>query len=174
MIEKLRTLMDKIYGIPEGILVWVNIVLAGFVALAHGGALALTFSQPTPDASDIGQLASVSLPIVTVVFISAAIALIKTHLRQRVLAFHGIVLSVGVSFLIIWALSVFVNGPPEGVRFSWSVGFLSALAFYASVLLCRFSFASYFRSSWATYYSPVIVLACVALIDTGVFVRLVA
>lgn len=174
MIETLRTLLEKAYGIPERTLVWVNIVLAGLVALAHGGALALTFSEPTPDASEIRQLASISLPIVIVIFISAAAALINSQLRPRVLAFHGIVLSAAEGFLLLWALGVLFNGAPEGVRFSWSVGFLSASACYASVLLCRFSFAPYLRSSWAVYYGPVITLACAALIDVGVFVRLVA
>jgi hypothetical protein len=174
MIETLRRLLEKAYGIPERTLVWVNIVLAGFVALAHGGALALTFSQPTPDASEIRQLASISLPIVIVVLISAAAALITSQLWPRVLAFHGIVLSAGVGFLLLWALGVLFNGAPEGVRFSWSVGFLSASACYASVLLCRFSFAPHLRSSWAVYYGPVITLACAALVDVGVFVRVVA
>ena len=35
MIETLRTLLEKAYGIPEQTLVWMNIVLAGLVALAY-------------------------------------------------------------------------------------------------------------------------------------------
>jgi hypothetical protein len=174
MIETLRTLLAKAYSIPERNLVWVNIVLAGFVALAHGGALALTFSAPTHDAAEIQQLASISLPIVAVVFVTAAAALLKSRLQPRVLALHGIVLAAGVSLLLLWALGVLFNGAPEGVRFSWSVGFLSASACYASVLFCRFSVPPHLRSSWGVYYGPAITLACAALVDFGVFFRVVA
>ncbi len=172
MVEALRTLLEKAYAIPGRNLVWVNIALAGFVALAHGGALALTYATPTPDASEIRQLAFISLPIVAVVLITAAIALISAQLRPKVLALHGILLAAGVGFLLLWALGVLFKGIPEG-RFSWSVGFLSASACYAAVLFYRFSIPLHLRSSRGTYYAPVIALACAVPVDIGVFFRVV-
>lgn len=166
----LRMLLDKVYSISERKLVWVNIALAGFVALAHGGALAVTYAKPTPDASEIRQLAFISLPIAAIVILAAAAALIYAQLRPRVLALHGIILAAGASFLLLWALGVLLNGVPEG-RFSWSLGFLTVLVFYAAVLFCRFSIPSHLRSSWGIYYAPIFALICAAPVDVGVFLR---
>ena len=172
MIKTLRTFLEKTYAIPGRNFLWVNIALAGFVALAHGGALAVTYVTPTPMASEIRQLALISLPVVAVVLITAAGGLISTQLRLRVLALHGIVFAAGESFLLLWALGVLFNGLPQG-RFSWSVGFLSASACYASVLFCRFSIPMHLRSSWGAYYAPVFALACAVPLDFGVLIRVV-
>lgn len=172
MIDTLRTLMEKTYAISERKLVLINIALAGFVALAHGGALATTFSKPTPEAEEIRQLASISLPIAAVVLLSAIAALVNTRLRPKVLAFHAIALTTGAGFLLLWALSVLFNGLPEG-RFSWSLGSLSAAVFYAALLFCRFSVSPQLRSSQGVYYGPILALACAVPVDVGVFLRVV-
>ena len=172
MNETSRRLLDKIYSISERKFVWVNIVLAGFVAFAHGGALAVTYAKPTPDAAEIRQLALISLPIVVAVILTAAAALFYAQLRPRVLALHGIILAGGESVLLFWALGVLVNGIPEG-RFSWSVGLLTASVCYAAVLFCRFSIPSHLRSSWGVYYAPIFAFACAAPIDIGVFLRVI-
>ena len=168
----LRMLLDKIYSISERKFVWVNFAIAVFVALAHGGALAITYSKPTPDASDIRQLASISLPLAAAVILTAASALVYARLRPRVLKFHGIILAVGAGFLLFWALGVLLNGLPDG-RFSWSVGFLSVSVFYVAVLFCRFSIPSHLRSLWGVYYAPIFALICAAPVDVGVFLRVV-
>ena len=172
MNETLRILLDKAYSIPERKFVWVNIVLAGVVAFAHGGALAVTYAKPTPDAAEIRQLALISLPIAIVVILTAAAALFYAQWRPRVLALHGIVFAVGVSILLFWALGVLVNGIPEG-RFSWSVGFLTASVGYAAVLFCRFSIPPHLRSSRGVYYAPIFALICAAPVDVGVLLRVI-
>jgi len=173
MNETLRILLDKAYSIPERKFVWVNIAYAGFVALAHGGALAVTYTKPTLDAAEIRQLALISLPIVAIVLLTAVAALAYAKLRPRVLALHGVIFAIGESLLLFWALGVLVNGIPEG-RFSWSVGFLTASVCYAAVLFCRFSIPSHLRSSWGVYYAPIFAFACVAPVDIGVFSRVVS
>jgi hypothetical protein len=172
MIEVLRTILDKAYAISERNLLCVNIAISGLVALAHGGALAITYATPTPEASEIRLLASFSLPIVAVVLITAIAALVIAQLKPRVLALHGIVLTAGSGCLLLWALGVLFNGIPEG-RFSWSVGLLSASVFYAVVLLCRFSVTANLRSSWRIHYAPFFALACALPVDVGVFFRVV-
>ena len=166
----LRLLLDRVYSIPERKLIWVNIALAGFVALAHGGALAATYAKPTPDASEIRQLAFISLPIASLVIVTAVAALIYAQLRPRVLALHGIILAVGESILLFWALGVLLNGIPDG-KFSWAVGFLTVSVCYVAALFCRFSIPSHLRSSWDIYYAPLFALICAVPVDVGVFLR---
>ena len=172
MNETFRTLLDKVYSVPERKFVWINIVLAGFVAFAHGGALAVTYAKPTPDAAEIRQLALISLPIVVIVILTAAVALVYAKLRPTVLALHGVILAVGESLLLFWALGLLVHGIPEG-RFAWSVGFLTASACYAAILFCRFSIPLHLRSSRGVYYAPIFAVACAAPVDIGVFLRVV-
>ena len=172
MNEIFCMLLDKAYSISERKFVWVNIAYAGFVALAHGGALAVTYAKPTPDAAEIRQLALISLPIVAIVLLTAVAALVYAKLRPRVLALHGVIFAIGESLLLFWALGVLVNGIPEG-RFSWSVGFLTASVGYAAVLFCRFSIPPHLRSSWGVYYAPMFAVACAAPVDIGVLLRVV-
>jgi len=113
MIEALRTLLGKAAGIPEKGLLWVNVGLACLVAVAHGGALAITHAKPSPDAEGIRQLAMFSLPITAVVIVTAAAALFRINLRHWVLSVHGFVLAGSAAAALLWALSIFLEGIPK-------------------------------------------------------------
>jgi hypothetical protein len=167
----LRALLGKADAIPEQALLWVNVALAGVVALSHGGALALTYSRPTPDAESIRQIAMFSLPIAAIVVVTAAIALFRADLRHRVLGIHGIVLAGSAMALLLWAGDILVRGIPEG-GFSWGVGLLSAWVAYSFFILCRFSVPVALRSHPLIFYTPFFALVVALPIDVGVFIRL--
>jgi hypothetical protein len=169
----LRTLLGKVDGIPEHAFLWVNVGLACFVALAHGGALAITYAKPTPEAEDIRQLAMFSLPIAAAVIVTAALALIQGGARRRVLAVHGYVLAGSAAAMLLWALDILLKGIPEG-NFSWSPGLLSAWVCYSFFVLCRFSLPDGVRNHAAILYTPLVALVIALPIDVGVFIRLMA
>jgi hypothetical protein len=167
----LRTILGKVGGIPEPIFLWVNVGLACFVALAHGGALAITYAKPTAEAEGIRQLAMFSLPIATVVIVTAVAALVRATLRRRVLGLHGFVLAGSAVAMLLWALGILLKGIPEG-NFSWGVGLLSVWVCYSFLILCRFSVPSGLRDHPAIYYAPLVALGIAAPVDVGVFIRL--
>lgn len=167
----LRTLLGKADSIPEKIFLWVDAGVACFVALAHGGALASTYAKPTPDAEGIRQLALFSLPLATVVIVTAAAALIRVEFRRQILSVHGFILAGSAVALLLWALGILFNGIPEG-NFSWSVGFLTVWVGYSVFVLCRFSLPRPIRTHLAVLYAPVMALVVAAMVDVGVLARL--
>jgi len=167
----LRALLGKANAVPEHALLWVNVGLACFVALAHGGALAITYAKPSPEAENIRQIAMFSLPIAAIVIVTAATALIRADLRRRVLGIHGIVLAGSAVALLLWALDILLHGIPEG-GFSWSPGLLSAWVGYSFFVLCRFSLPIELRSRSAIFYAPLVALVVAMPIDVGVLIRL--
>jgi hypothetical protein len=152
-------------------LLWVNVGLACFVALAHGGALALKYSKPTPDAESIRQLTPFSLSLAAVVIVTAAAALIRVEFGRRVLGVHGVILVGSAAALLLWAAHILFSGIPEG-KFIWSVGFLTAFVGYSVFVLCRFTLPLRLRTHDAVLYAPAIALAVAAVVDIGVLVRL--
>ena len=171
MIAVLRTFLGKADGIPEKGLLWTNAGLACFIAFAHGGALAITYSKPTPDAEDIRQLAMFSLPMAAVVIATAVVALIRVDLRRWVLGVHGFVLASSAAAGLFWASSILLVGMPAG-NFRWTVGWLSAWVTYSVFVLCRFSLPPRLRAHPAVFYAPVIALVVAATVDISVLLRL--
>ena len=167
----LRALLIRIDSVPERALLWVNTGLACFVALAHGSALALTYSNPTPEADEIRQLAAISLPMAAAVIVTAFTALIRPNLRRSMLAVHGFVLVASAIYLLLWAVHILIEGTPKG-NFSWSVGFPTVWVCYSFFVLSRFSLPSRVRVWPAVYYAPLLALAVAAPIDVGVFVQM--
>ncbi len=170
MIARLRALLIKVNGIPEHGLLWANVGLACFVALAHGGALAISLSKPTPNTEGIRHLAMFSLPIALIVITSAGLALVLPKWRGRVLGIHGYVFSASAVALLLWALNLLVNGLSQG-NFTWSVGFLSAWVCYSVLLAGRFSVPPNLRTHEAVFYAPAAALLLSLPLDVGVFIR---
>jgi hypothetical protein len=171
MIATLHRWLAKADAMSERKLLLINVALACFVALAHGGALAITYTKPTPDAEGIRHLASISLPIAALVILSAAVALFSPGSRRTVLSLHGLVFAASSVLMLLWGLGLLVNGIPEG-NFSWSVGLFSLWVAYSVFVLSRFTLPSYLRSQPVVFYAPVAALLIAAVIDIGVFLRL--
>lgn len=169
----LRALGEKLDTIPEPVLLLGNAGLAGFVMLAHGGALLLTYFQPHPDVQMIRTLAACSLPLSILVIVSAALAWLKPRLRSRVLAMHGVVLVVSAILLLGWAAKILATGIPTG-NFSWSPGLMSGWVWYAFYILRRYTLPASVRQTTVGFYLHFIALATALPVDLGVFMRLAA
>ena len=167
-----RALLDKADGVPGKLILWINLALCAFVGVAHGGALAITYVKPTPDAQGIRQLAAISLPLVAVVSITAAVALLWPQLRRPTLKLHGAVLALGAVAAWFWALSLVIGGIPEG-NFAWSPGLMSLLVAYGIYVFSRYSVPDGVRGHAAFFYAPLAALVVAVPIDLVVFVRLI-
>ena len=166
----LRALVNKVDGVSERALLWTNVALSCFVGLAHGGALAITYAKPTPDADAIRQLASISLPLAAVVLLTSVAGLARVDFRRPALAIHGLIFAAAAVVTLLWALSILVRGLPEG-RFVWSVGMMTALLVYGFFVASRYSVPKPFREHVAVFYAPLLALVVSLPIDVAVFVK---
>jgi hypothetical protein len=166
----LRSLVATIDRIPPPALLGINIGLACFVALAHGGALAVSYIKPTPETDGIRQTAAISLPLAAIVIATAIAALFRSGLRRPMLAIHGLVLIASATYLLVYAVNLLVTGIPKG-NFAWMVGLLTFWVWYSFFVLTRFSIPEKARGWAPVFYSPLIALAIVSVIDVGVFVQ---
>jgi len=151
----------------------VNALIACFVTLAHGGALAISLSKPTPHADEIRQLSMISLPLAILVLASAVAAFIRPGLVPGVLRMHGAVIAVSAIALLLWAVTVLVGEPPSE-RFIWTTGLLTAWVVYSVFVLTRHTLSQSTRKNYAVYYSPILALFIVLPLDIGVALRLLS
>jgi hypothetical protein len=172
MTRLLRTLLGKADTLPLRLFLWIDLGLAGFVALAHGGALLLVRAHPTADAAQIESIATISLPLSALIALSAVIGLAAVRTRKIVLSLHGIVFSVAAMIELVWGLSLILGGIPKG-NFSWGAGMFSASICYAAFVFSRFCFPERLRAIAAIYYAPAIALGIAVPIDFGVFFRFI-
>lgn len=173
MIATLHRWLAKADAMSERKLLLINLALACFVALAHGGALAITYTRPTPDAEGIRQLATISLPIAALVILSAAVALFSPGPRRTVLSVHGLVLAVSAVLMLLWGLQLLVNGIPDG-NFSWSAGLFTLWVAYSAFVFCRFTLPSHLRRHPVAFHAPVAALLIAAVVDIGVLLRIMS
>jgi hypothetical protein len=168
----LRAVLGKVDRIPESVLLWINVALAGFVALAHGGALAITYLQSVPEAGDIRQIASISLPIAAVVILTGVAALVRANYRRAALAIHGVLLGVSAIAILLWALSLVAGGIPYA-NFAWSPGLMTAWVCYSVFVASRYSVPGRLRTRDSAFYAPLFTLVIAASVDVGVLMRFI-
>ena len=173
MKAKILRLLEKAHGLPEKRLLWINVGMACFVGLSHGGALALTYVEPSPFADSTRRLASFSLPLVVLFLITSTAALLREDWRRPVLGLQGVVLASSAIVLSLWVLDIVVNGLPGG-NLSFSMGFLSVWVGYSVLVACRFSLPPELRSHPTTYLAPLVALAITAIVELGLLIRFIA
>jgi hypothetical protein len=171
MIGRLRAFIDWAEALPERRLLWINLGIACLVFLAHGGALAISASKPTPETEGIATLAAFSLPAASLVILSALAGLMRSDWGPRVLALHGLLLAIGALSGVGWAATLVVAGIPK-VNFSWQPGLLSASVWYAFLIFSRFSLPDHLKALPSVRYLPMVALVVVLPVDIGVFLRL--
>lgn len=171
--QAFRYLDDVLDRIPDYIPLIVNVCLAGFVFLAHGGALALACLTGANDMKDILPLASVTLPLAAIVGLSSILGFFQPRFRSPILASHAIVLCVGAVALLLWSTSLLFKGIPEG-NFGWSPGMLTFFCVYPVYLLRRTLLAKFIHRSRAIRLAPLAVLIIAVTVDVGVFVRTIS
>jgi hypothetical protein len=170
MTHLLRSLLIKADAWSPRALLWVNIVLAGFVTVAHGGALLVANAQGSPDIAEIRSLAAVSLPLAALVLACSVLGLASLRLRLAALALQGAVFVFAVAPQLLWGVELLVHGIPLG-NFAWSVGLFTVTAAYAVYVFSRYTVPARLRTKAAIYYSPLLTLGVAAVVDVGVFVR---
>jgi hypothetical protein len=106
--------LRRAYAVPDIYLVWVNITLAGFVTLSHGGALLVALSKDSPQLDEIRALAMLSLPLCALVLVSAVAGLLHRGWMRRVLMVHSGVVVLSAVVLILWSLKLLFMGIPRG------------------------------------------------------------
>jgi hypothetical protein len=122
-------------------LVWINGGL-GLLALVANGSAAVLLSRGT-NTESAGILEAALWALVGGALIAGSIyALIVPSVRTRVVQFQTIAVLVLAAALATWGL-VLAASPGEHRNVSWSLGFLTALGFYAAVCV-----ASMISQSW--------------------------
>jgi hypothetical protein len=170
MIAAIRNLLGKADGVPGKRLLYVNGGLACLVAISHGGALALTYSKPSPDNEGIRQL-GLGVPTSCIGDApyrgrsfdtncsraqSPRIACRGCRREQHDTAAVGSARSCERHTL--WELQL--------------VGGLAKLTVaYSLFLISRFTLPISLRIRPLVFYAPVIGLVIAAPIDVGVFIR---
>ncbi|MBI5696540.1 MAG: hypothetical protein HZC51_12555 [Nitrospirae bacterium] len=166
----LERAVRRIDEMPEFLMLVINIGIACFIILAHGGWLAATMMQKNWSMTDILPVALGSLPVALLIVISAAVALAREKYREKALAFHAIVLSLGAAGLLGWAIYMIIAGTPEG-NFSWGGGMLPLFCTYPVYMLRRTVLKQRIYSSSFIKYMHVWVLAISIFADLGVLGR---
>lgn len=137
MKNAINETVEKLDAIPEPIPLLVNLCIAGFVCLAHGGALLLELTCETGQVDSIKPLASITLPIACLVIISSLLALKWVRARRAILGVHATFLTAGALASFLWATGILFKGIPKGSNFAWTPGILSGLCAYSFYLLRR-------------------------------------
>jgi hypothetical protein len=162
-----RALLAKIDQLPDQLLLFGSAGLAGFVMVAHGGALLVRHLAPPDQAATAVSIARYSLPVAGMMLATAALAMLKPDWRTSVLAVHAVILVVSSFALFVWAGTLLLRGIPEG-NFAWTPGFLTAWVWYSFYLLRRYTLPS----RWSgTVYLPVVAAGIALPVDLGVLVR---
>jgi len=170
MVRFFHSLLAKAYAWSPRALLWTNLALAGWVALATGGAFLVARDHPTPYAPSVEKVAVVSL-LVASIFLTTVLALAVPRFRPVALAFHGALLLAGAAAMFVWSVGLLIYGIPTDVRFSWSVGLFTAIVAYAVYVFARYTVPASIRAWPAIYYSPLFALIVAAAVDIGVIVR---
>jgi hypothetical protein len=173
MFAIVERLLNRAYAMSEARVLLINVALAVFVSMAHGGALVVAQSQASPQLGEIGALAKVSLPLCGVVIFSTLAILVRRSLLPRVLAVHAVVLAVSALWLFVDALDVLLFGVPDG-DFVWSVGLFSAWIAYATVVVLRFLGARAPATLDRVHFVPAYALLLAMVVDFGVLLRVLS
>lgn len=149
-------------------LVWINGGL-GLLVLVANGAAAILMSRGPEVAS--AAIAEATLWALTgaVLIAGSLYALRAPSTLQRIVQFQTVAVVLLVAALMIWGVAL-ATSPSGSVRVSWSLGFLTAVGFYAAICI-----ASVVRESWLgqgqAKFLWMIPIAC-AVVDFLVFGKL--
>lgn len=163
MIAKIIGSLDQI---SEKALLGVNLFLAAFVLLAHGGYAALTLSE----GGKIPFMIRISVPLSILFILSCIVGFILSKYRLRILSVQSLILFLGSLFTLYYGLSILVKGLPEG-NFSWGLGLFTFFCVYPVYLIRRTFLAIYIKKSTVIKYVHVFVLIIALSIDIAVFAK---
>ncbi len=158
----------KIDEMPDFVPLIINMAIAAFVGLAHGGALVVALVKDPANLDDLLPLVSVTLPSAAFIALSSIIALIWSRTRGVLLTVHTLLLCAGAAAIFLWAASLLVHGIPEG-NFAWSPGLMSLMCAYPVFLLRRTLLSRMIDRSFVVRYMHVMAFVVALAVDIGVF-----
>src|SRR3954466_6090763 len=130
-MNPLSRLVDEVDKWPLRRLLIVNTLLGGFAALANGGAMVLTISGKDPAFSaDLPYMAAVVAGAVTVLLLGLGARFFPQMLRTA-LRGNGVLLRGFGCLILLEGIKVAVQGPPEGIKFTWNAVMVVALVTYS-------------------------------------------
>jgi len=173
MGDFLQSLVAKADAWPSKTLLQTNLVLAALVAFAHSIALLGARTHPPLQGSDVEHIATISLPLVALVLLTALLALARPPVRSGVLYLHGALLLVAAIAMFAWGIGLLIHGITGGERFTWRAGMFTMFIGYAVYVFTRYTLPAGFRSYSAVYFLPLIALVLAGIVDLGVLFRLV-
>jgi hypothetical protein len=159
---------------PVQVVLILNVLLALFVGVAHGGALIvsrLTATAPQ-EAALIRNLATITLPLAAALLATSILSALRPRLRPPVLAAHAFVLLTGAVGMMVWGVNIIATGLPLS-RFAWTPGFFTLLVFYAAYLFRRFVLLPAGVHDGFAYHSHLAAAGLAVVVEAGVLVRLV-
>ncbi|NQT93806.1 MAG: hypothetical protein HQ559_13690 [Lentisphaerae bacterium] len=173
MKNRITTAIQKLDAIPEQVPLIVNLCIAGFVGLAHGGALAIALTKEQDQLASVKPLASISLPLAGLIIITSIVALLARRSRRAILGTHAVILTLGAAAMLAWAASILIDGIPKVSSFSWSPGMMTFLCVYPVYLLRRTVLAGQLSRPMVKYLHVGVLLVAL-FVDVGVFVKLMS
>jgi len=173
MHELMVEINEKLINISERVFLWINLAFATLILLLHGIPLWITFIRDVDDGEMIRQLALFSLPLTSVVIITAIIGLYRERLSTSMLKIQGSILAISGMFILIWALDLIINGI-KAQHFSWQLGFMTAWITYSTLVFCRSCFSEHLRDKVMVLYTTAGVGVLAMAIDVAVFVKMFA
>jgi hypothetical protein len=173
LTAELAAFTAQLDGVSPTKLTLVNVAIAAFVGVAHGGALALVLSERVSvfDADGVKSLATVTLPLAALILVSSVAAAFHRRLLEDVLKLHAAVLLVGAVAAMGEVAWVVVNGfPSESV--TWTPGLFTALMTYAFYLFRRMWLSPWTCRSYAAMNLHWLAAPVALAIELAVIVRL--
>jgi hypothetical protein len=148
----------------------VNVMLFGFVLLAHGGALLLMRLQPEAVPPGFG-IVYLTVPLAIVLLLVGAVGFASARWRRPVLKVHAAALGLLMAWLTWFVVDVLAHGIPAGTRFSWTPFLYTAMVFYTCLFLRR-TFASAAQAArWRAL--PFWAAGVAAVLDMTVMARVI-
>jgi len=161
--------INSLDQISEKALLGVNLFLAAFVLLAHGGYTVLTLSE----GGEIPLMIMISVPLSILFIITCIVGFILSKYRFKILSVHSLILFLGSLFTLYYGLSILIRGLPEG-NFSWGIGLFTFFCVYPVYLFRRTIVKGFISKSNVIKYAHVFVLIIAFSIDISVFIKAAA
>lgn len=157
----------------------INTAIAAFAVIANTAGLAVGLSKGAPSiVSAVGTICT-TIAFASIVLVTGLAALYGKVSPRPVLRLHAFTLVAATIALVILGVIISKSaslGSSEiagstGTRTAWSVGWLTAIAVYASIQLRSFGLPENFAAQPLARMLPWIVGLCIGAFDLFVFFR---
>ena len=154
-----RYLSERLHGwdaIPPRRLVWINLFVAGFVLVAHGGAAIVGKTIPLA--------LYVTIPASVLLLSLSIYALLFPERQQHVLRLQSGLLMAGWAGMLFFSVDIAFNGVSfDDKRFSWNPILFALVCAYPIYLARRAFFQARDMPFWLRYAHVIAAVASVVI-----------